>query len=59
MPEFLSKVQNTVSSLSGRYDPGGHGVCTDLACYPSYVAKDGAFETSTHITRDVSIPVGY
>ena len=59
MPEFLSKVQTTVSSLSGRYDRGGHGVCTDHACYPSYAAKDGAFETSTQITRDVSIPVGY
>ena len=59
MLEFLSKVQNTASSLSGRYDAGGHGVCTDLACYPDYAAKDGAFETSIQITRDVGIPVGY
>ena len=25
LPEFLSKVQNTASSLSGRHDPGGGG----------------------------------
>ena len=62
LAEFLSKVQNTVSSLSGRHDRGGgrggggHGVCTDHACYPGYAAKDGVFETLTQITRDVSIP---
>ena len=37
---------------------GGHGVCTDHACYIGYATKDSAFETSTEITRDVSIPVG-
>ena len=39
MPQFLSKVHNTVSSLSGRYDPGEHGVCRDHTCYPGYAAK--------------------
>ena len=58
-PEFLSKVHNTVSSLSGRYDPGGHCVCTDHACYLGYAAKNSTFETTTQITRDVYIPVGY
>ena len=63
MPEFPSKVQNTASSLSGRHDTTGAGGGdvgrTDRACYPGYAAKDNAFETSTQITRDVSIPVGY
>ena len=59
LPEFLSKIKNTVSSLSGRYDTGGHVACRDHACYPEYAAKDSAFETSTQIPRDVSIPVGY
>ena len=62
MPEFLSKVQNTARSLSGMHEPGGgggHVACTDHACYPGYAAKDGACETSTEITRDVSIPLGY
>ena len=59
LPEFLSKIQNTVSSLSGRHDPGGHVACRDHACYPGYAVKDSAFETSTQITWDVSIPVGY
>ena len=64
MPEFLSKIENTTSSLSGRYDTteggggGRHVGRTDRACYPGYAAKDNAFETSTQITRDVSIPVG-
>ena len=59
-------VQNTVSSLSGRHDTteagGGEGADvarTDRACYPGYAAKDSAFEASTQIARDVSIPVGY
>ena len=59
MAEFLSKVQNTVSSLSGRRDPGGHVACRDHSCYPGYAAKDSAFETLTQIPRDVYIPVGY
>ena len=56
--EFLSKVQNTASSLSGRHDPCGLGVGTDHSCYPGYAAKIGAFETLTQIPRDISIPLG-
>ena len=59
LPQFLSKVHNTASSLSGRYDSGEHGVCTDHPCYPGYAAKNSAFETSTQVARDVYIPVGY
>ena len=64
LPEFLFKVRNTASCLSGRHDPagvggGGHVARTDRACYSGYAAKDSAFETSTQITRDVSIPGGY
>ena len=63
MPEFLSKVRTTVSSLSSEHDPAkggrGHVAPTDRAWYPGYAAKDSAFETSTQITRDVRIPVGY
>ena len=49
LPEFLSKVQNTACSLSGRYDLCGLGVGTDHSCYPGYAAKNGAFETLTQI----------
>ena len=59
LPEFLSEIQTTASSLSVRHDPGGHGVCTVHACYPRYAAKNSAFETSTQITRDFGMPVGY
>ena len=66
LPELMFNVRNTVSSLSGRHDTTGAGLGggvqvarADRACYPGYAAKDSAFETSTQITRDVSIPVGY
>ena len=64
LPELMFNVRNTVSSLSGRHDTteaglgGGEVARADRACYPGYAAKDSAFETSTQITRDVSIPVG-
>ena len=41
LPEFLSKVQNIVSSLSGGNDLGArHVVCTDNVCYTGCAAKD-------------------
>ena len=56
--EFLSKVQNTACSLSGRHNPCRLGVGTDHSCYPGYASKIGAFETLTQIPRDISIPLG-
>ena len=58
LPEFLSKVQNTACSSSGRHDPCGLGVGTDHSCYPGYAAKNGSFQTLTQIPGDISIPLG-
>ena len=47
LPEFMFKVHNTVSSLSGGNDPGGgggHVVCTDNVCYTGYAAKDSTLK---------------
>ena len=45
--EVLSKVQNTVSNLSGGNDPGGggrHVVCTGNVCYTGCAAKDSTLK---------------
>ena len=45
---FISKVQNTASTLSGGHDPGARVDCTDHACCPGYAAKDSA---SKHLPK--------